>query len=124
MGGGQVCRDGDETKGFLDRSDRIEAVTVRDRSSVRSQSLPRVDMLPPPEVKDAILRAVERNVGIGLADCAREVARMFGARYASEEMRLAVELRADELVREGRLVLSGDLRLPRERSDHGLTGRR
>lgn len=97
---------------FLDLADSAAVSGVRDRSDVTSSTLRKVDMLPPQEVQLAILQAVERNIGIGSAECAVEVARAFGFKSTSAEMRKCVAENRNRLVSEGRLsVLGEELRL-------------
>ncbi len=87
-------------------------VEVRDRSNVSSRTLRRVGLLPPLEVQAAVLQTVERNVVISVSDCAREVARAFGFKSTSADMRKCVAKNAERLVVEGRLLLvDGQLRL-------------
>ena len=89
------------------------AVAVRDRSNVRAATLRKVEMLPPAEVRLAVLQVVERSVGITENDCAVEVARAFGFKATSADMRRYVAENAKLLVSEGRLVVQGsEYRLP------------
>ena len=98
---------------FLDRRGRTGKMAVRDRSAVRSSTLRKVEMLPTIEIREGILEAVERNIGIDAADCAREVSRVLGFKSLSSDLRNRVSETAAELVEEGCLVLSGkELRLP------------
>ena len=93
---------------FLDRPERTEKAVVRDRSDVKSQTLRKVEMLPPSEIREGVLLAVKRNIGINAEECAREVSRMFGFKSLRADLRNGVAKVADELVAEGRLVLSGE----------------
>ena len=98
---------------FLDRCDRTGKMAIRDRSAVRSPTLRKVEMLPPMEIREGILAAVERNVGINAGDCAREVSRMLGFKSLRADLRNRVADVANEMVAEGSLMLSGEeLRLP------------
>ncbi len=92
---------------FLEPSEDRE-VMVRDRSQVESATLRKVAMLPPTEVRAAILHAVERNIGITPTDCAREVARAMGFKTTSADMRRFVANEAEQLVRDGRLERRGE----------------
>ena len=94
------------TGAFLE-SGAGEAVTVRDRSMVKSATLRRVDMLPPVEVSKSILQVVERSIGIPERDLAVEVARAFGFKSTSADMRKCVAENARELVTDGRLSVEG-----------------
>ena len=105
------CDEGSER--FLNTSDADSAVVVRDRSNVESPSLRNVGMLPSSEVNAAVLDAVRRNIGITVADCATEVARMFGYKSTSADLRQYLERHARTLVAKGRLnTVDGQLRLP------------
>ena len=98
---------------FLDRCDRTEKVVIRDRSGVKSLTLRKVEMFPPMEIREGILVAVERNIGINAGDCAREVSRMLGFKSLRADLRNRVADVANEMVAEGSLMLSGEeLRLP------------
>ena len=89
------------------------AVTVRDRSRVNSATLRRVDMLPPVELSQSIFRVVERSIGITERELAVEVARAFGFKSTSADMRACVTENARRLVTEGRLSVEGsEYRLP------------
>ncbi len=83
-------------------------VEVRDRGGVESATLRKVAMLPPVEVRAAILQAVERNIGIDSADCAREVARAFGFKVTSAGLRRLVVAEAERLGAAGRLIRQGE----------------
>lgn len=98
---------------FLDRCDRTGKIKVRDRSGVKSHSLRKVQMFPPTEIRQGILVAVERNIGIGVDECAKEVSRMLGFKALRKDLRGLVARVAEELIAEGDLLESGgDLRLP------------
>ena len=86
---------------------------VRDRSTVGSSTLRKVEMIPPGEIQAAILEAVERNVGVSVAECSVEVARALGFKSTSADMRACVEKNAKRLLADGRLLLLEEqLRLP------------
>ncbi len=98
---------------FLDRCDRTGKMAIRDRGAVRSPTLRKVEMLPPVEIREGILVAVDRNVGINAGDCAREVSRMLGFKSLRADLCSRVADVANEMVSEGSLMLSGEeLRLP------------
>lgn len=103
---------------FLDLRDRTEKAGVRDRSGVRSSTLRKFEMLPPMEIRQGILAAVERNIGINAADCAREVSRMLGFKSLGADLRECVAGVATEMVAEGGSRQLGDeLRLPEAQND-------
>lgn len=105
------CDEG--SKRFLNSSESDSPVVVRNRSNVDSSSLRNVEMLPSSEINAAVLEAVRKNIGISVADCATEVARMFGYKSTSADLRQCLERHAQKLVAQGRLTtVNGQLRLP------------
>ena len=105
------CDEGSEK--FLTSSDSDSLVVVRNRSKVDSASLRNVEMLPSSEINAAVLEAVRKNIGISVADCATEVARMFGYKSTRADLRQCLERHAQKLVAQGRLTtVDGQLRLP------------
>ena len=105
------CDEG--SKRFLNSSESGSPVVVRNRSNVDSSSLRNVEMLPSSEINAAVLEAVRKNIGISVADCATEVARMFGYKSTSADLRQCLERHAQKLVAQGRLTtVNGQLRLP------------
>ena len=110
--GGSLRHSGASTGAFLEPGAGA-AVTVRDRSSVDSATLRRVDMLPPVELSQSIFQVVERSIGITERELAVEVARAFGFKSTSADMRACVTENARRLVTEGRLSVEGsEYRLP------------
>ena len=105
------CDEG--SRRFLNSSESDSPVVVRNRSKVDSSSLRNVEMLPSSEINAAVLEAVQKNIGISVADCATEVARMFGYKSTSADLRQCLERHAQKLVAQGRLTtVNGQLRLP------------
>ena len=97
---------------FLHGAGGAQEPVVRDRSAVKSQTLRKTAMLPPEEVGCAILQAVEQNVSLSVEECAVQVARRFGFRSTSAELRRVVAVAADRLAAQGRLQREGaELRL-------------
>lgn len=82
-------------------------VTVRDRSRVASASLRKVDMLPPMEIKAAILQIVRPSLGATPEEIVHAVARLLGFKSTSAQLRDLIQSEVDESVREGRLVQRG-----------------
>ncbi len=103
VGRGDISRSGN----FLQSLTRREVV-VRDRSEVKSQTLRKVEMLPPEEVDQAIMLVVASSVSLSVADCAVQVARMFGFKSTSGDLRRVVERRATRLASVGRLAGNGE----------------
>ncbi|MDE0622501.1 MAG: DUF3320 domain-containing protein [Bryobacterales bacterium] len=97
---------------FLESCDAPEHPKVRDRSDVNS-SLRSPEMLPPTELRRAILEAVTASIAIRPGDCAADVARMLGFKSTSAQLRACIEQEASALVEMGTLALvDGELRLP------------
>ena len=105
---GWIARD----DSFLRRTRRTQKPVVRDRREVQSRTLRKPALLPPEEVEWAILQVVEQNVSLSVKDCAVQVARRFGFRRTSEDLRRVVDAATDRLVTRGRLQRDGaELRL-------------
>ncbi|MBL9127281.1 MAG: DUF3320 domain-containing protein, partial [Verrucomicrobiales bacterium] len=93
-------------EGCLDLPDR--PVRVRSREGVASPNLRKPDMLPPSEIRTAILRLVEGAHGVFPTELAASIARVLGFRTTPPALRLTVENQAQRLATEGRLVLRAD----------------
>lgn len=107
---GQVRWADDDGRRFLESPDGSPAV-VRDRGGA-SLTLRKPDMLPPSEIEAAIREVVERNVGISVEDCAVEVARLFGIKSTSADLRAHLDAHAKRMAQRGSLAMhDGHLRL-------------
>ena len=96
---------------FLEREGSAPVV-VRDRSKA-SPTLRDPNMLPPSEIEVAIRQVVKRNVAIRAEECAVEVARTFGFKSTSANLRRHLESHVQEMVAGRSLVeRDGVLRLP------------
>jgi len=104
--GGSLRYSGTSAGAFLEAGAGA-AVTVRDRSRVKSATLRRVEMLPPVELSQSIVQVVERSIGITERELAIEVARAFGFKSTSADMRKCVAENARRLVSEGHLSVQG-----------------
>ena len=101
-----------ELPDFLESPQALEGPDVRDRADANS-SVRSADMLPPTELRLAIVRAVEASIAISPGECAADVARMLGFRSTSAQLKACIERQASVLVEKGTLALvAGDLRLP------------
>ncbi len=78
-----------------------QAVIVRDRSDVDSNTLRRPENLPPEEVKVAISRVVEENYGAEPDQLVQAVARLFGFGSTSAQLREVVESALTDLLDSG-----------------------
>lgn len=95
---GRVARSAD----FLSIPDA--AIRVRDRSAVSSQALRRAEMLPPSEIRLAILNVVGNNFGATAGQVVQATSRMFGIKATSAPVRSAIESQIAEAVSLGLLT--------------------
>jgi len=66
-------------------------IPVRDRSGVSSSGLRKPESLPPQEIRKAILLLVEENYGVSRDELPVEVARLFGFKATSAQLREVIE---------------------------------
>ncbi|MCY4672436.1 MAG: DUF3320 domain-containing protein [Bacteroidetes bacterium] len=83
-------------------------IEVRDRSNQEDRLLRRPEMIAPLEYREAVLRAVRRNIAVDNDECATDVARMFGFRRTGESMKRLVSEQMATLVSEGQLARQSD----------------
>lgn len=86
-------------KGFLSIPDA--PVRVRRRDSVSSPTLKKPEMLPPAEIRAAVLALVKGNLGAMPHEIPSVVARIFGFKATSAQLRSVIEFHTAALVREG-----------------------
>jgi very-short-patch-repair endonuclease len=86
-----------------------QAVVVRNRSDVESNTLRKPEILPPDEVRVAIAEVVEENYGAERDQLVQAVARLFGFGSTSAQLREVVETALTDLLDAGRLRLEGRL---------------
>lgn len=97
--------------GFLWAADCAHA--VRDRSEVRSAGLRKPEMLPPTELRTAILQIVRANFGATPDQVAQSVSRELGFKATSAQLRFVIDRAieraqmAEELVRQDDLLILG-----------------
>ena len=84
-------------------------VVVRDRSAVNSVTLRKPDMLPPAEVRQAIVDVIRANYGAGRLDLVQSVSREFGFVATSAQLRAAIESMVDQMITGGDLVQRTDI---------------
>jgi very-short-patch-repair endonuclease len=88
-------------------------VKVRDRSQATSPSLRRPEMLPPLELRAAILAVVEQNLGADREEAVTSVSRAVGFRATSAQLRVIIEEQIRLLVHSGELIeIEGRLSRP------------
>ena len=93
--------------GCLDLPDR--PVRVRSRESVTSPILRKPDLLPPSEIRTAVLRLVEAAHGVGRQELPTAVARLLGFKTTPTALRTRVDTQVARLESEGRLTPQGNL---------------
>lgn len=95
------------TERFLSMADTI--ISIRDRGAVVSDTLRKPDMLPPQEIDVAILDTLQKNYGAGLVEIAQYVARLFGFKATSPQLRDTIRARIDDLLLRGLLQKNGEV---------------
>jgi very-short-patch-repair endonuclease len=73
-------------------------IPVRDRSGVSSPGLRKPESLPPQEIKKAILMLVEENCGVSRDQLPVEVARLFGFKATSAQLREVIEQQVEAML--------------------------
>lgn len=73
-------------------------IPVRDRSRVSSSGLRKLESLPPQEIKKAILMLVEEYYGVSRDQLPVEVARLFGFKATSAQLREVIEQQIEALL--------------------------
>jgi Protein of unknown function (DUF3320) len=94
-------------------------VKVRDRSQSMSPSLRRPEMLPPLELRMALLVVVEQNLGADRDEAITLVSRAVGFKATSAQLRQLIEQQIDSLIESGDL-LEVDRRLSRPVRQSGV----
>ncbi|MGV1682369.1 DUF3320 domain-containing protein [Sphingopyxis sp. NJF-3] len=84
-------------------------LVVRDRSGVTSPTLRKPEMLPPAEIRQAVLDIVNANYGAGRHDLVLAVSRSFGFLSTSAQLRAVIEAVIDRTLESGDLEERGDL---------------
>lgn len=92
-------------------------VVVRDRSSVGSAGLKKVEHLPPGEIEEAVVLLVKEYMGATREELPPAILRVMGFKSTSVGLRAAVEAAIDRLVASGRVSESrGILGVPKKAS--------
>ena len=86
-----------------------QAIIVRGRGDVESQTLRKPEILPPEEVKAAIVQVVDENYGAERDQLVQAVVRLFGFSSTSSQLREVVESALTGLLDSGNLRLDGPL---------------
>ena len=83
------------------------SIPVRDRSEAESSSLRKPEYLPPQEIREALRRLVAAHYGGTAEDLATGVARLFGFKATSAQLKAVIEAQIEQLVQSGELVSTG-----------------
>jgi hypothetical protein len=81
-------------------------IKVRDRSEAKSASLRRPELLPPPEIRQAIHNVVSEHHGATADEVLSLVPRMFGFKATSEQLRNIVQAQIARMLQESALAES------------------
>src|SRR5262249_27703822 len=80
------------------RTSRDSTPRLRDRSSVKSVSLKRPDMIPPSGIRDAIQCLVASHIGITSSEVVNRVSRLLGFKATSAQLRSTIEQEIELLI--------------------------
>jgi very-short-patch-repair endonuclease len=94
-----VTRKCSREEGFL--SIPGAAVPIRNRENVTSSNLRKPEMLPPAEIRAAILAIIDVHHGATQRELPVAVARLFGFKTTSSQLRATIESQTDKLLRQG-----------------------
>jgi hypothetical protein len=107
---GQLVRDGR----FVAPAEQ-DRVPVRDRSNVRAAGLRDVEMLPPAEVRAALLHVVEHYYGAAVDEAVVKVARLLGFKITGPHVRDAISTALSALLAQGQIEQRDERLYPRSR---------
>ena len=99
VGGGRVER----TRDFLTRPG--QEIAVRDRAQVASQSLRKLEMLPPLELKAAVLAVIRAGLGASIDEVCSGAPRLLGFKAVSSALRQAMQAATNSLLEAGTIRL-------------------
>jgi very-short-patch-repair endonuclease len=88
------------------------APAIRDRTEVRAATLRRPEMLPPAEVRTAILEVAGAHYGATRGEIATQVGRLLGFQVVSARLRALIEAEIERLLAAGRLDRQGPSLVP------------
>lgn len=79
-------------------------IPIRNREDVISATLRNAEMLPPDEIRKAVLQIVQMHVGAGNSEIVAVASRLFGFRSTGSKLRQAIAQVVDELLADGSLA--------------------
>lgn len=83
-------------------------IRVRDRSNAESRTLKKPELLPPQEIREAIVQLARDAHGVRRTEVATAVSRTLGFLATSQQLRDRIEQQIDILSKEGRILTDGD----------------
>jgi hypothetical protein len=105
---GQILQDG---QFYSHRRDRVSQ--VRSRGDIQSASLRRPDMLPPSEIRMALIDITRKSLGIASSEAIVECARMLGFGATSAQLQSYLDQQIKALCDSGKLIeKEGKIYLP------------
>ncbi|MEI8396688.1 MAG: DUF3320 domain-containing protein [Rhodospirillaceae bacterium] len=92
-------------------------ITVRDRSVAESSTLRKPDTLPPQEIREAIRRLITAHYGATLDQLTTGVARLFGFKATSIQLKTVIEAKIEQMRQSGELEdTNGTIGFSREKA--------
>ncbi len=88
------------------------ATAIRDRTEVRTATLRRPEMLPPAEIRTAIVEVASAHYGATRSEIASQVGRLLGFQAISARLRALIEAEIERLLAAGRLDRQGPSLVP------------
>ncbi len=87
---------------FICLTDR-ESIPVRNRQDVASATLRKTELIPPDEIREALWRLVSGHVGARRDELRTMVARIFGFRSTSAQLKINIDRHIDALLQSGQM---------------------
>jgi len=85
---------------------------LRDRSGVTSAGLRRIEMIPPTEIDEGLVSVIESSFGATVDEAVNAIARGFGFKSTSSQLREVIISRIELLKAEGRLLERDGMLVP------------
>lgn len=98
-------------------------IPIRDRSKAASRSLKKPELLPPQEIREALVGLVREAHGVRREETAMAVSRMLGFQATSQQLRERIEQQVDHLVSHRLLTREADMLICPARLDTENLGR-
>jgi len=92
---------------------RDTPIRVRDRSMASSRTLKRPELLPPQEIRAAMLLLLRESHGMSRDEVPQAVSRLLGFQATSQQLRERIAPQIDALIARGDVVMEGDVLVAR-----------